>query len=135
MFWSLVLVICTFVHFEANAQQNNMICDADTEQPAVTLLDPPSGTTGMDSGLSSTYLLQGERLESISRMEILIILQDVSSRTPNILQRNSTVISFRIPRTSFPLRIPGGTPAVLRIYPTNTACQNISLSMSLHETG
>ena len=132
MLWSLVFVICTLVHFEATAQQNNTTCDANIEQPAVMLLDPPSGTTGMDSGLSSTYFLQGERLESISRMEIF--LQGTTPRTADILQRNSTVISFRIPRTSF-LRIPGGTPAVLRIYPNNTACQNISLSMSLHETG
>lgn len=131
--WSLVLVVYALVHFEASAQQ--MTCNANTEQPAVTMLNPPSGTTGMDSGLSSIYLLQGERLERILRMEIQFPPpQTISPRTPNILQRNSTEISFRIPQTSFQ-RMPGGTPAVLRIYPNNTACQNISLSMSLHETG
>jgi hypothetical protein len=138
MLWSLALVVCTLVHFEANAQQNNMTCDADTEQPAVTLLTPPSGTTGLTSGergLSSIYFLQGERLDSISRMEIRFPdLQSITPRTPEILQSNSTAISFQIPQT-FLQRIPGGTPAILRIYPSNTACQNISISMSLHETG
>ena len=138
MFWSLALVICTLVHFEANAQQNNMICNASTEQPDVTLLSPPSGTTGLtggEIGLSSIYSLQGERLENIMGMEIQFPPPlTISSSTASILQRNSTAISFQIPQTSFQ-RMPGGTPAILAIYPTNIACQNISLSMTLHETG
>lgn len=132
-------MMCTLVHFEANAQQNNMTCDVDTEQPAVTLLSPPSGSTGFtdgDSGLSSIYFLQGERLDSILRMEIQFPPpQNIAPRTiTDILQSNSTAVSFQIPQTSFQ-RMPGGTPAILAIYPTNTACQDISLSMTLHETG
>ena len=135
MLWSLALVICTLVHFEVNAQQT---CDADTEQPAVTLLTPPSGTTGLTSGhrgLSSIYFLQGERLDSISRMEIQFPPpQNITPRTAEILQRNSTTVSFQIPLTFFQ-RMPGGTLVIITMYPNNTACQNISLSMSLHETG
>lgn len=138
MTWSLALVICTLVHFEANAQQN-MICDASTEQPDVTLLSPPSGTTGVtdgDRGLSSIYSLQGERLGSILQMEIQFPPPlTIAPVTAEILQRNSTAISFQIPQTSNLQRIPGGSPAILAIYPTNSACQNISLSMSLHDTG
>ena len=133
MLWSLALVVCTLVHLEANAQQ---ICNTNAEQPAVTLLTPPSGTTGItdgEIGLSSTYFLQGERLDNILQIEIFP--QDISPRTAQILQRNSTVLTFEIPQTSGFRRMPGGTPAILRIYPNNTACQNISLSMSLHETG
>ena len=138
MLWSLALVVCsTLVHFEANAQQN-MTCDTDTEQPAMTSLNPPSGTTGLTSGergLSSIYFLQGERLDSISRMEIQFPPpQIITPRTAEILQRNSTAISFQIPQTFFQ-RMPGGTPAIITIYPSNTACQDISLSMTLHETG
>ena len=135
MLWSLALVVCTLVHFEVSAQQT---CDADTEQPAVTLLTPPSGTTGLtsgDRGLSSIYFLRGERLDSISRMEIQFPPpQNIAPRIAEILQRNSTSISFQIPQTFFQ-RIPGGTLAIITIYPSNTTCQNISLSMSLHETG
>ena len=135
MLWSLALVIYTLVHFEANAQQT---CDADTERPAVTLLTPPSGTTGLtsgDRGLSSIYYLQGERLDSISRMEIQFPPpQNIAPRTAEILQRNSTTVSFQIPLTYF-RRITGGIPAIITIYPNNTACQNISLSMSIHQTG
>ena len=128
-------MVCTLVHFEANAQ----ICDADTEQPTVTLLTPPSGTTGMGSSLNSVYFLQGERFNSISRMEIQFPPpQSRASQiigTGDILQRNSTTISFQIPQISNIDRIPGGIPVSLVIYPSNTACQNITLSMSLHETG
>lgn len=139
MLWRLALVVCTLVHLEANAQQN-MACNADTEQPTVTLLTPPSGTTGIGSRLSSVYFLQGERFDSISRMEIQFPppqSRPIASQIiepDDILQRNSTTISFQIPQISLD-RTPGGTPAVLAIYPSNTACQNITLSMSLHETG
>ena len=137
MIWRLALVVCTLVHFEANAQ----ICDAGTEQPTVTLLTPPSGTTGIGSSLSSVYFLQGERFDSISRMEIQFPPPQSRPRasqiigTGDILQRNSTTISFQIPQISNIDRTPGGIPAFLVIYPSNTACQNITLSMSLHETG
>ena len=125
-------MVCTIVHFEANAQQ---ICNADAEQPTVTLT-PPSGTTGLtdgEIGLSSTYFLRGERLDNILRIEVFP--QDISPRTAQILQRNSTALTFQIPQTSGLERMPGGTPANLTIFPNNTACQNLTLSMSLHETG
>ena len=136
MLWSLVLVVGTLVHLEVNAQ-----CDMATEQPMVTGVNPPSGTTGTGGGVSSTYTIQGERLDRVSRLEILLLSPlDLmnSGRTvqdPMIFQnRNSTSISFQIPQTNVQ-RQAGGSPVTLRIYPINAACQNISITMSLHETG
>ena len=127
MFWTLGLALCTLMQFEVtSAQSCNM-----TEQPIVTRLNPPSGTTGQDRGVSSIYTIQGANLDSVSTFDILLQNMVVSPSAP--LERNSTVISFRIPQTSVTRRA-GGSPATLRIFPINTFCQNISLQITLHDT-
>ena len=138
MLWRLGLVLCTLVQLEANAQ--NLGCDMATEQPTVLGVNPPSGTTGQDAGVSSTYTIRGERLDRVSQAEILLPspldMENAGNPMPRVifLLRNSTTISFQIPRTSLP-RPEGGNLVTLNIYPDNTACQNISLNITLHVSG
>ena len=139
MLCSLLWIVCTLlVHSEVNAQ--NMTCDADTQQPTVTRVSPPSGTTGLGGGVSSTFTIQGERLDRISRLEIelpspLDLLNGRAVQNPMILpQRNSTFIAFQIPPTVV-LRARGGSLVSLGIYPMNAACRNISLPISIHDSG
>ena len=136
MLWRLGLVLCTLVQLEANAQ--NLGCNTATEQPTVLGVNPPSGTTGQVAGVSSTYTIRGERLDRVSRAEISLPFPLDVLNTPvkevTILQRNSTEISFQIARTTLQRR-EGGNLVTLVIYPDNTACQNISLNLTLHDSG
>lgn len=137
-FWFLGLVLCALVQLEVNAQ--NSTCDTATEQPIVTAVSPPAGTTSEEAGVSSIYTIQGERLDRVSRAE-LVLLSPLNLLNPDVpqgtytlvLQReNSSAISFRIPRTTVERT---GSLVNLVVYSTNPACQNITLQMRLHNTG
>lgn len=134
----LVSGLCFLVQLTVINAQQNSTCNTATEQPVVTGVNPPSGTIGQDAGVSSTYTIQGELLDRVAQFELVLlfpldIVNGMQTVTLSPLQRNSSAISFRVPRISL-VRTVGGNQVLLRIYPDNPACQNISLSMTLHET-
>ena len=132
MLWHIGLVLCTLLQLKVNAQ--NATCDTATEQPVVTRVNPPSGTTGEEAGVSSTYAIQGERLDSILGAVILNPPSLIPAMHTLALQReNSSTISFRIPRTINVRRM--GDLVNLIIYPNNSACQNVSLQLTILDTG
>ena len=136
MLWRLGLVLCTLLQLKVNAQQNAS-CDTATEQPVVTRVSPPSGTTGEEAGVSSTYAIWGERLDNVLRADVFIPhplnIFNPSMYTLVLQRENSSTISFRIPQTRNVMRM--GNLVDLVIYPNNSACQNISLQLRILDTG
>lgn len=132
MLWHLSLVLCTLLQLKVNAQ--NATCNTATEQPVVTRVSPPSGTTGEEAGVSSTYAIQGERLDSVLGAEIFNLPPlNPAMHTLALQRENSSTISFRIPRTTNVGRM--GNLVDLVIYPNNSACQNVSLQLTIFDTG
>ena len=134
MAWAwMIAVLCAMVHLELVLAQQNSTCNATTEQPVVTEVNPPSGTTGQEAGRSSTYFIRGERLDNILSAEITIMVRLGIVHNIALERLNSSAASFRIPQTA---SLPnGGSPATLALFPANAACQNISINLTVFETG
>ena len=133
----MIAIFCAMVHLELVHAQQNSTCNATTEQPVVMEVNPPSGTTGSETapegGRISTYIIRGQRLDSVSRAEITILVGQGIVHDVTLQNLNSTAASFRIPQTT---GLPnGGSLATLALFPANAACQNISINMTVFDTG
>lgn len=113
-----------------HAIAQDAVCMSATQQPVVTSIDPPSGTTGTDNTLSTNYTITGERLDQVAN----IIVQPLSSAMPIALadiQNEPTQIRFHL--QEIPLSRTG-TPTDVMLVPNNTQCSPVTLTISLHET-
>lgn len=121
-----LLVLCTVQH--ASAQ-----CGSAVDQPLVSSLDPPSGTTGVDETLGTTYTMTGERLDRVATIDVTYETRfsgEVNIALANVDQE-PTRITFNLQQTS----LSRNALATMVLQPDNTDCSSVTLEVSLHDTG
>ncbi len=122
LFWQSVLFLLLHL-VNVNAQS----CVITEEQPVVSSLDPPSGTTGTDESVSTLYTITGERLDHVSNISVEVPEIELASI---IIDSEESTITLRL---SF-ARFGTGRLATVTIVPNNTACSDIIITISLHDT-
>ena len=108
-------------------------CMSSIEQPVVNSIDPPSGTTGDNEGLSTSYTITGERLDQVAEIMVETDSQSPATITvTNVALQDNSSISFNLEFTSISS---GGIGALVMVVPNNTNCSTVTLRISLFDTG
>ncbi len=134
----LKCLLCIVAVFLLLDPGNGQICSS-VEQPVVSSLDPPSGTTGTDESLSTLYTISGERLDQVADIIVELESSFVPTGIPvpldNMILIDERTVTFRLSIPSFGLfRTDGGNSATAIIIPRNSNCSNVILTISLHDT-
>ncbi len=127
---SLLYIVAVILLLDSG---NAQTCSS-VEQPVVSSLDPPSGTTGTDESLSTLYTITGERLDQV--VDIIVELDSSLERIQlaSMMIIDERTITFRLSvNPPLPSRS-GGNPARVRIIPANSSCSTVELTISLHDT-
>ena len=127
--WALYLV---FLSLPQHANAQVAVCMNATEQPVVISIDPPSGTTGTDNTRSTNYTITGERLDQVADVMVQYDNGFVTIRLSDI-EQEPTQIRFHL--TEVPLPRLAGTLTEVILLPNKTQCSQVSLTISLHDTG
>ena len=127
MLWLVLdfnLVPCTE---DSHARPN---CVSFNKQLVVSSIDPPSGTTGTDTTLSTRYVITGERLGDVSKISVEIKTFSGIKTIPlvNSVQEAAS-IKFHLATTALP---PQGTNASVLIITVSPDCTPLVLTISLH---
>ncbi len=123
LFWQTVLFLLLHL-VNVNAQSTCL----PAEQPVVISLDPPSGTTGTDESLSTVYTITGERLDQVSSINVELEATQRRLELDSINTEERT-ITFRLSL----VRIGVGSIATVTIVPNNTACSDITRTITIYD--